>query len=363
MGRRKKIVREKMMESINFSPIEWVDGKIRIIDQTLLPVREKYINLEKVQDVYRAIRTLQIRGAPAIGIAGAMGAVLGVLTTKTDSFPVFMSYLEKVSTFLASSRPTAENLFWALDRIKRRAEENKELSIPDLKKVLLKEALLIQEEDKGLCRKIGMHGAELIKNGDSILTHCNAGGLATSGFGTALAVIYTARNNGKKIRVYVTETRPLLQGARLTSWELMKSKIDVTLISDTMVGKVMGENKIKKVIVGADRITRNGDTANKIGTYQIAVLARHHKIPFYIAAPYSTFDFKIKNGDEIPIEERNPDEVRQVFGKRIAPPDVKVYNPAFDVTPAELITGIITEKGILYPPYSKSIEVLNEKYR
>lgn len=344
------------MKSIAFSPIEWVQGKIKIIDQTLLPLKEKYIYLKTVREVYRAIKDLQIRGAPAIGIAGAMGIVLGIWHTKARTYPGFKSKLNKVAAFLASSRPTAENLFWALDRIKRCAQKNKSLSVPDLKKVLLKEAFEIQEEDDRLCHNIGRHGARLIKSGDCILTHCNAGGLATSGFGTALGVIYTAKNNGKKIRVYATETRPLLQGARLTTWELMHSGINVTLISDTMAGKVMSEGKITGAIVGADRIASNGDTANKIGTYQIAVLARYHRIPFYIAAPSSTFDLDLKRGSEIPIEERNPDEVRKVFGKRTAPPDVKVYNPAFDVTPAELITGIITEKGVLYPPYKKSIK-------
>jgi len=351
------------MKSANFLPIEWVGGKIKIIDQTLLPAKEKYIYLETVQEVYGAIKDLQIRGAPAIGIAGAMGSVLGIWSsgdrrgghTKSREFSLFIKKLQKAINLLASSRPTAKNLFWALDRIKRCAEKNNNLSVPDLKKILLKEALEIQEEDNRLCHSIGRHGAALIKNGDSVLTHCNAGGLATSGFGTALGVIYAARNNGKKIKVYATETRPLLQGARLTTWELMHSGIDVTLISDTMVGKVMSEGMIKKVIVGADRIVSNGDAANKIGTYQIAVLAMHHRIPFYVAAPSSTFDLELGQGAEIPIEERSPDEIRRVFGKKIAPPDVKVYNPAFDVTPAGLITGIICEKGILYPPYKKSI--------
>lgn len=343
------------MKKTSFSPIEWANGKIKIIDQTLLPSKEKYIYLCTVKDVYRAIRNLEIRGAPAIGIAGAMGVVLGIWNLKFKTFSVFMNKLEKVADFLASSRPTAENLFWALNRIKSCAKKNKILSIPSLKKVLLMEALKIQEEDRKLCHNIGKYGAKLIKNGDVILTHCNAGGLATSGFGTALGIIYTAVNDGKKIKVYVTETRPLLQGARLTTWELMHSGVDVTLISDTMVGKVMSEGRIKKVIVGADRITSNGDAANKIGTYQIAVLAKFHRIPFYIAAPSSTFDLRLKSGKKIPIEERSPDEVRKIFGREISPPDVKVYNPAFDVTPANLITGIITENGIFYPPYSNAI--------
>ncbi len=342
------------MKSTNFLPIEWRNGKIKIIDQTLLPVKEKYIYLDTVQEVYRAIKKLQIRGAPAIGIAGAMGAVLGIWSPRV-AHPLFMNKLHKAIALLAGSRPTAENLFWALERIECCAKKNRNLNISDLKEVLLKEALKIQEEDNQLCHKIGRYGAALIKNGDLILTHCNAGGLATSGFGTALGVIYTACKKGRKIKVYATETRPLLQGARLTTWELMRFGIDVTLISDTMVGKVMSEGRITRVIVGADRIAANGDTANKIGTYQIAVLSKHHRIPFYVAAPSSTFDLGLEQGSEIPIEERSPDEVRRVFGKKIAPQNVKVYNPAFDVTPAKLITGIICEKGILYPPYKKSI--------
>jgi len=335
--------------------IEWRKGKIRIIDQTLLPLRERYKECRSVRDIYTAIKTLQIRGAPAIGIAGAMGAVLGIWHSKEKNFKEFFRKLESVIKFLACSRPTAENLFWALKRIEKCALKNRNLPVSELKKVLLNEALKIQKEDEEMCQRIGENGSRLIKNGDCILTHCNAGGLATSGFGTALGVIYTAHNLGKKIKVYATETRPLLQGARLTTWELMKAGVPVILISDTMVAKVMDEGKISCVIVGADRIACNGDTANKIGTYQIAILAHYHRIPFYVAAPSSTFDLNIKSGKEIPIEERSPQEVREVFGKKIAPEDVEVYNPAFDATPSKFITAIITEKGVLYPPYIKSI--------
>jgi len=338
--------------------IEWADGKIRLIDQTLLPLKEKYIYCRTVKDVWRAIKILQVRGAPAIGIAGAMGAVLGVWNVsdkRINGSRGLRGKLNENIKYLASSRPTAENLFWALRRIRDCAAKNKSLNIPALKKVLLAEALKIQKEDDAMCRAIGKHGARLIKKGRTILTHCNAGGLATSGFGTALAVIYTAHSQGKKVKVFADETRPLLQGARLTSWELKKAGVDVTLICDTMTGKVMSEGKIDCVVVGADRIAANGDAANKIGTYQVAVLARFHKIPFYVAAPSSTFDLKLRNGKGIPIEERDPREVRQVFGRKTAPQDVKVYNPAFDVTPAELITGIITEKGVLYPPFRRSI--------
>jgi len=355
MGRIQKDVREKTMKKNIFAPIEWKKDRVRIIDQTLLPREEKYVDLRTVEDVYRAIKVLAVRGAPAIGVAGAMGLALGMLKSKKTNYKDFMKELDSVLKYLASSRPTAENLFWALEKVKESAVKNKNLSIPALKKVLIDEAERIKEEDDELCHKIGKYGASIIKSGDTILTHCNAGGLATSGFGTALGVVYAAKLQGKKIKVYADETRPLLQGARLTAWELMKSGVDVTLISDTMTGKVMSEGKISKVIVGADRITSNGDTANKIGTYQVAILAKYHKIPFYIAAPSSTFDLSMSTGKQIPIEERDPDEVRRFFGVQTAPLKVKVYNPAFDVTPSELITGIITEKGILYPPYKKSI--------
>jgi methylthioribose-1-phosphate isomerase len=317
--------------------IEWNNGKVRLIDQTLLPNELKYIDCENVDDVWEAIKVLKVRGAPAIGIAGALGTVIGIWNSDAKSYDEFSDQLLKVTSYLAESRPTAVNLFWALNRMKVVAEANKDKEIPRLKEILLAEAQKIIEEDKAMCRAIGKHGAELIKDGDTILTHCNAGGLATADYGTALAVMFTAHEQGKRIKIFADETRPLLQGARLTAWELMRAGIDVTLICDNMAGQVMKEGKINCVIVGADRISANGDTANKIGTYSVAILAKEHKIPFYVAAPTSTLDMSLLNGDLIPIEQRKAEEITEGFGKRTAPKGVKVYNPAFDVTPSRLI--------------------------
>jgi len=269
---------------------------------------------------------------------------------------VFRKRYQEISDYLASSRPTAVNLFWALCRMRNVLDENPDCGVSETLKKLEVEAVTILDEDKDICRAIGKNGNGVIKHSDTILTHCNAGGLATADYGTALGVIYAACEAGKKVKVYADETRPLLQGARLTVWELMQSGVDVTLICDNTAGKVMSDGKINLVVVGADRIAKNGDTANKIGTYTVAVLAKEHKIPFYVAAPSSTFDLSINSGSEIPIEERNQEEVTCGFGKRTAPEGVKVYSPAFDVTPSRFITGIITEKGILYPPYKKSIK-------
>jgi methylthioribose-1-phosphate isomerase len=338
--------------------IEWNNGKVRLIDQTLLPNELKYIDCENVDDVWEAIKVLKVRGAPAIGIAGALGTVIGIWNSDAKSYDEFSDQLLKVTSYLAESRPTAVNLFWALNRMKVVAEANKDKEIPRLKEILLAEAQKIIEEDKAMCRAIGKHGAELIKDGDTILTHCNAGGLATADYGTALAVMFTAHEQGKRIKVFADETRPLLQGARLTAWELMRAGIDVTLICDNMAGQVMKEGKINCVIVGADRISANGDTANKIGTYSVAILAKEHKIPFYVAAPTSTLDMSLLNGDLIPIEQRKAEEITEGFGKRTAPKGVKVYNPAFDVTPSRLIDVIITEKGIARAPYAQSLKKL-----
>lgn len=335
--------------------IEWVDGRVRLIDQTLLPNEFKQIYCDDVESVWEAIKSLRVRGAPAIGIAGALGAVLGVWKSNVVSYPDFAAELKKVTEYLATSRPTAVNLFWALERIEQTAEKHKDLEISQLKEVLLNEAQCIIEEDREKCRAIGQHGLDLIGNGDSILTHCNAGGLATSDYGTALAVMFSAHESGKNITVFADETRPLLQGARLTAWELMQAGIDVTLICDNMAAQVMKEGKIQCVIVGADRIAANGDTANKIGTYNVAILAKAHDIPFYVAAPTSTLDLSLKTGDLIPIEQRAAEEVTEGFGNRTAPEGVKVYSPAFDVTPAHLITAIITEKGIAHPPFEESL--------
>ncbi|CAI8021332.1 Methylthioribose-1-phosphate isomerase [Geodia barretti] len=322
------------------STIEWADGRIRMIDQTLLPNEFKYIYCDDLPSTWEAIKSLRVRGAPAIGIAGALGAVLGIWNSAAKTYEAFAAELK-------SARPTAVNLFWALDRISRT-------------EVLLAEALEIIAEDKAMCRAIGQHGMALLNENDTILTHCNAGGLATSDYGTALAVMFSAHKAGKQIQVYADETRPLLQGARLTTWELMQAGIDVTLICDNMAAQVMKEGKIQCVIVGADRIAANGDTANKIGTYNVAILAEAHGIPFYVAAPTSTLDFALETGAEIPIEQRAAEEVTKGFGKLTAPEGVKVYSPAFDVTPAALVTAIITEKGIARAPYTENLNALRD---
>lgn len=337
------------------STIEWANGRIRMIDQTLLPTEFKQIYCDDIASVWEAIKALRVRGAPAIGIAAALGAVLGTWDSTATTYDAFAAELKSATDYLATSRPTAVNLFWALDRINRTAAENSHLDIPALKARLLAEAQEIIEEDKAMCRAIGQHGMALLNENDTILTHCNAGGLATSDYGTALAVMFSAHEAGKNIHVFADETRPLLQGARLTTWELMQAGIDVTLICDNMAAQVMKEGKIQCVIVGADRIAANGDTANKIGTYNVAILAEAHGIPFYVAAPTSTLDFALKTGDEIPIEQRAAEEITEGFGKMTAPEGVKVYSPAFDVTPAALVTAIITEKGVARPPYMESL--------
>ena len=337
------------------STIEWANGRIRMIDQTLLPTEFKQIYCDDIASVWEAIKALRVRGAPAIGIAAALGAVLGTWNSTATTYDEFAAELKSATDYLATSRPTAVNLFWALERINRTAAENSHLDIPALKARLLAEAQEIIEEDKAMCRAIGQHGMALLNENDTILTHCNAGGLATSDYGTALAVMFSAHEAGKNIHVFADETRPLLQGARLTTWELMQAGIDVTLICDNMAAQVMKEGKIQCVIVGADRIAANGDTANKIGTYNVAILAEAHGIPFYVAAPTSTLDFALKTGDEIPIEQRAAEEITEGFGKMTAPEGVKVYSPAFDVTPAALVTAIITEKGVARPPYTESL--------
>lgn len=341
--------------------IEWegdMNGRIRLIDQTLLPTELKFVYCEDIKSIWHAIKTLMVRGAPAIGIAGAMGAVLGVKDIQAKSADAFLKELKQVTTYLGASRPTAVNLFWGLARMERIAQENADKSVPGIKEALLQEALKIQNEDKLICRKIGENGVSLIKDGSGVLTHCNAGGLATADYGTALAVLFKAKEQGKRITVYADETRPLLQGARLTAWELVHAGIDVTLICDNMAGHVMKLGKVQCVIVGADRIAANGDTANKIGTYSVSILAKEHGIPFYVAAPVSTFDLSIKSGNEIPIEERSPEEITNGFGKKTAPEGVKVFNPAFDVTPACNITAIITEKGVIHSPSRENIQRL-----
>jgi methylthioribose-1-phosphate isomerase len=332
---------------MSFRTIEWRDDKVIMIDQTRLPTEEVYNEYTDFQGVAEAIQGMIIRGAPAIGVAAAMGVALGARDIIADTFETFYRQLENVCDVLGRTRPTAVNLFWGLERMKRVAQANRQLDLPSLRAILKAEAISIEAEDLAICKAIGRHGLPLIKDGATILTHCNAGGLATAGYGTALGVIRAAHEAGKNIKVFADETRPWLQGARLTTWELMKDNIPVTLISDNMAGYFMRKGEIDCVVVGADRIAANGDTANKIGTYSVAVLAKENHIPFYVAAPVSTLDLSLATGDLIPIEERVITEVTEVQGKRIAPAGVKVRNPAFDVTPARYIAGIITEKGVV----------------
>jgi methylthioribose-1-phosphate isomerase len=339
-------------------PIEWRENRLVLLDQTLLPGEVKHVACLTVNDVYKAIKEMIVRGAPAIGIAAAYGLVLAAQASIARSSDELLSDIERAAEQIGSARPTAVNLFWALERMKGVLSRNKNERVPVLKDLLLEEAHSILKQDRETCRKIGLHGAELIKNGDTVLTHCNAGGLATSGYGTALATIFAARQQGKKVSVYVDETRPLLQGSRLTAWELLQAGIDTTVICDNMAGVVLKEGRINLVITGADRITSNGDAANKIGTYSVALLANAHDVPFYVAAPRSTFDMNLESGEQIPIEERNPSEVTHFAGKRTAPEGVKVYCPAFDVTPHHLIAGIITEEGVISPPYRKNLRKL-----
>jgi methylthioribose-1-phosphate isomerase len=334
---------------------------MRIVDQTLLPGEFKYIFCETVEDVWEAIRNLRVRGAPAIGIAAALGVLVGTRGLSYETTEELESKVIEVADYLATSRPTAVNLFWALDRMKDVVAAKRDKPPRVVMDLLEAEAVSILQEDKATCRAIGGFGAGLVEDGDGILTHCNAGGLATADYGTALAVIFAAHEQGKRVRVYADETRPLLQGARLTTWELMHAGVDVTLICDNMAAVVMRQGKVDLVVVGADRIAGNGDTANKIGTYGVALLARAHDVPFYVAAPWSTFDLSLSSGDEIPIEERAPEEITQGFGKRTAPEGVKAYCPAFDVTPADLVTSFITEKGVIRPPYAESIGKLAGK--
>jgi methylthioribose-1-phosphate isomerase len=330
--------------------VEWKDGAVRLLDQSRLPGAVEFLHCRDYREVAAAIRELKVRGAPAIGVTAAMGVALGAQAVTTADGRAFTESVRAICGELAATRPTAVNLFWAIERMKRKLEESQTLPIAEIKRVLLAESQAILEEDVALCKAMGRHGAELIKDGQTVLTHCNAGALATAGYGTALGVIRAAWEQGKKINVIADETRPVLQGARLTVWELMQDRIPVTLITDNMAGALMRQGKIDLCVVGADRIAANGDVANKIGTYSVAVLAKAHGIPFYVAAPYSTIDLRTKSGADIPIEQRNPEEVTTIHGGHpIAPTNVVVYNPAFDVTPAELISGIITERGVFKP--------------
>lgn len=336
----------------------WKDGSLRLLDQTRLPLEVTYVDCKTADQVAEAIKTMKVRGAPAIGAAAAYGLALGAANLCTEDPVVFLQELKDTAQMLASTRPTAVNLFWALKRMVDTAENSSLTEVSEIKDLLLKEAEIIFLEDVEMNRSIGRFGQELVPQGARVLTHCNAGALATAGYGTALGVIRAAHDSGKNIEVYADETRPLLQGARLTAWELVQSQIPVTLITDNMAGYLMKKGMIDLAVVGADRITANGDVANKIGTYSVAVLCKEHGIPFYVAAPVSTIDMKLESGEDIPIEERESDEVTSVFGQEVAPKGVRVFNPAFDVTPNHLITGIITDRGILKAPYVENLKKL-----
>ena len=341
--------------------IEWKDDAVVMIDQRKLPVSEIYVSCKTAQEVARAIKTMVIRGAPAIGVAAAMGIALGMRRSKAAGTKQFAVEFQKLCDLMAATRPTAVNLFWAIERMKRVFAEAAQggCSVEEIKQRLEAEARRIHDEDVESCRAMGAFGAELVPQEARILTHCNAGALATAGYGTALGVIRAAVERGKKVAVLADETRPFLQGARLTAWELWKDDIDVRVISDNMSGTFMRQGLIDAVIVGADRIAANGDVANKIGTYSVAVLAKQHDIPFYVAAPVSTLDLKIPDGSHIPIEQRDPMEVTHFGGTRVVPEGVSAFNPAFDVTPNSFVTAIITDRGVARPPYTESLERLS----
>ncbi len=338
-----------MTTSTTTAPVKWADDHLSLLDQTRLPIETIYLSLTKAEEVWAAIRHLQVRGAPAIGMAAAYGLYLGIRESEAVTPEAFQDELNKQADYLATSRPTAVNLFWALDRVKARVQREGAKPVAELKAAVLDEALAIQREDEAVCRQIGENLLTLLQDGMGILTHCNPGALATAAYGTATAPLYLAKERGWNLKVYADETRPVLQGARLTAYELQQAGIDVTLICDNMAAMVMAQGKVQAVIVGTDRVAANGDVANKIGTYGVAVLAHAHNIPFYVAAPLSSIDLETPTGAEIPIEERPAEEITQGLGKQVAPDGIKVYNPAFDVTPARYITAIVTENGIYKP--------------
>jgi methylthioribose-1-phosphate isomerase len=338
--------------------VQWFDGRLRILDQSKLPEEQVFVNLDDYRDVVGAIKEMRVRGAPAIGVAAAYGIALGASGIKTANKDDFLAQLNQVAQAFAASRPTAVNLFQAIDRMKKAAEGG---DVAEMQKSLINEAKRIHEEEATATKELSRLGAELIKDGFTVLTHCNAGPLATAGYGTALGMIIAAKEQGKKVSVFVTETRPLLQGARLTTWELMEEGIPVTLITDSMAGYFMKRGEIDCVIVGADRIAGNGYTANKIGTYSLAVLANAHGIPFYVAAPSTTIDLSLTSGYQIPIEERSPEEVTHIRGVPIAPKGVGAANPAFDITPHAYISAIITEKGIVRAPYTEGLKRIGSR--
>ena len=335
--------------------VEWKNNKVYMIDQRLLPLEETFIEHSDYREVAKSIKDMVVRGAPAIGVSAAMGIALGVLNMKSNEH--MEAEFKEITDTISATRPTAVNLFWAVERMKTVFHRHKS-DLQLLKQKMVEEAVFIDEEDVEINKKIGANGQVLLKSGQTVLTHCNAGALATAGYGTALGVIRAAVENNKNIHVVADETRPYLQGARLTVWELQQDNIPVTLITDNMAGYMMARGRIDAVIVGADRIAGNGDAANKIGTYSVAILANYHKIPFYVAAPVSTIDFSLKSGDQIPIEERSKQEVIHFMKQPIARPETDVFNPAFDVTPHHLITAIITEKKVLYPDFKQAIDTL-----
>lgn len=341
-----------------FESITWQEDHLVILDQTQLPLREIYSDVNTIGQVWDAIKKLKVRGAPAIGIAGAYGLYLGVQDLDSKNFTSFNVELNRWIEYLKSSRPTAVNLSWALERINQTVYANKDKDLEEIKQIILDTAKTIHAEDKRTCKKIGENGAELVKKGYNILTHCNTGGLATGAHGTALAVITQAHRDEKEIHVWVDETRPLLQGSRLTAWELKEAEVPFHLITDSSAGSLMQRGKVDMVITGADRVTANGDVANKIGTYPLAVVAKANDIPFYVALPLSTFDMETESGDEIEIEERDGEEITHLVNSQLAPKKTDAYNPAFDVTPNEFITGFITEKGIIEPDFKENIKKL-----
>jgi methylthioribose-1-phosphate isomerase len=345
--------------------VEWTKDGVCMLDQRLLPTEEKYLMLRSYDEVAEAIKKMVVRGAPAIGVSAAMGIALGASQSVGTSVADLADDFDYICDVMSKTRPTAVNLFWAIERMRSTFEKSKSINdVEEIKKILVAEAQLIFDEDIKANRSIGKFGADLIADGATVLTHCNAGALATAGdYGTALGVIRGARDAGKKVAVIADETRPFLQGLRLTAWELAKDDIPVTVITDNMAGHVMKSGKVDAVVVGADRIAANGDTANKIGTYMVAVLAKEHGIPFYVAAPLTTLDFSLSSGDEIPIEERDPVEITHIKEHQLAPSGIDVHNPAFDVTPNHLIAAIITDKGVARAPYVESLRRLGQEVK
>jgi len=341
--------------------LEWTDLGVRFLDQTKLPMEETYVACTTHQQVADVIRNMVVRGAPAIGVAAAMGIALGVKNSKAETVGELKKDFDQICETIRQTRPTAVNLFWAIRRMQEKFERNRIYPVSQIKQTLVDEAKRMHAEDIAANQAMGRHGATLMPSEGGVLTHCNAGALATCGYGTALGVIRAAVESGKKIHVFADETRPFLQGSRLTAWELKKDGIPTTVISDNMAGAMMKQGKIGAIVVGADRIAANGDVANKIGTYTVAVLAREHEIPFYVAAPFSTIDMETPDGGEIPIEQRNPREVTHIAGKQMVPDGVEIENPAFDVTPAKYVTAIITERGIARAPYEDSLRKLSEE--